>query len=79
MVGVIADKEEAEVSGVPEFPVAVRTQLLVGESSYAIQAQPTYAAAFSRMEDAVGDVLVQVGGCTFSSTAECCSALCMTG
>eukprot|EP00878_Enallax_costatus_P038361 GHUV01043572.1.p1 GENE.GHUV01043572.1~~GHUV01043572.1.p1 ORF type:complete len:312 (+),score=102.46 GHUV01043572.1:276-1211(+) len=60
MVGVIADDEDDEVTGVPEFPIAVRTQLLVGESSYAIQAQPQYTAAFTRMEDAVGDVLVQV-------------------
>lgn len=58
--GLLTDKEETEVSGVPEFPVAVRTQLLVGETSYAIQAQPAYAAAFSKMEDAIGDVLVQV-------------------
>lgn len=62
MTGVTVDKEqEPEVSGAPEFPVAVRTQLLVGESSYAIQAQPMYASAFTRVEDAVGDVLVQVG------------------
>lgn len=67
MVGVIADKMDDEVTGVPEFPIAVRTQLLVGESSYAIQAQPEYAAAFTRMEDAVGDVLVQVSR-VFSAT-----------
>lgn len=61
MAGAIEDNEEAELSGVPEFPVAVRTQLLVGEASYAIQEQPSYAAAFARTEDAVEDVLVQVG------------------
>jgi hypothetical protein len=57
----IEDEDEGELSGVPEFPVAVRTQLLVGEASYAIQEQPSYAAAFARTEDAVEDVLVQVG------------------
>lgn len=60
MIGVIEDKEEAEVNGLPEFPVAVRTQLLVGETTYAIQSQPAYAAAFTKTEDAVEDVLVQV-------------------
>ncbi|WIA18083.1 hypothetical protein OEZ85_009564 [Tetradesmus obliquus] len=60
MAGAIEDNEEAELSGVPEFPVAVHTQLLVGEASYAIQEQPSYAAAFARTEDAVEDVLVQV-------------------
>jgi hypothetical protein len=59
-VGLIEDNDEGELSGVPEFPVAVRTQLLVGEASYAIQEQPSYAAAFARTEDAVEDVLVQV-------------------
>ncbi|KAF8062000.1 Pigl [Scenedesmus sp. PABB004] len=59
-VGVIADSEGGEASGVPEFGVAVRTQLLVGESSYAIQDQPSYAAAFARDDGVVGDVLVQV-------------------
>jgi hypothetical protein len=59
-LGLIEDSDEGELSGVPEFPVAVRTQLLVGEASYAIQEQPSYAAAFARTEDAVEDVLVQV-------------------
>eukprot|EP00775_Hariotina_reticulata_P002590 gene2590-2892_t len=58
-LGRISDQECTEESGLPDFPLAVRTQLLVGETSYAIQAQPSYAAAFSKTQD-VGEVMVQV-------------------
>lgn len=61
MAGVISDKEETQTTGAPEFPVAVRTQLLVGQISYAIQDQPAYAAAFTSMEGVPeADVQVQV-------------------
>jgi hypothetical protein len=43
----------------------------VGEASYAIQEQPSYAAAFARTEDVVEDVLVQVCGVFFSK--RCCN------
>lgn len=58
-LGRISDQECTEESGLPDFPLAVRTQLLVGETSYAIQAQPSYAAAFSKTQD-IGEVMVQV-------------------
>lgn len=60
MAGLIADAEDTQQTGAPEFPVAVRTQLLVGEASYAIQDQPAYAAAFTKMEHMEEDVCVQV-------------------
>jgi hypothetical protein len=60
MLGVIADNEDTVHTGAPEFPVAVRTQLLVGEASYAIQDQPAYAAAFTKMEHMEEDVCVKV-------------------
>lgn len=60
MLGVIADNEDTVHTGAPEFPVAVRTQLLVGEVSYAIQDQPAYAAAFTKMEHMEEDVWVKV-------------------
>lgn len=61
MLGLVADNEDMQHTGAPEFPVAVRTQLLVGEASYAIQDQPAYATAFTKMEDADEDVCVKVG------------------
>ncbi|KAG2489932.1 hypothetical protein HYH03_011565 [Edaphochlamys debaryana] len=42
---------EEEVSIVPEFGVAVRSQMLVGPSTYSIHENPAYAHAFVRMED----------------------------
>lgn len=60
LLGVIADAEDATLSGAPDFPVAVRTRLLVGEATYAIREQPSYAAAFRRDADAGDDVLVRV-------------------
>jgi len=59
MMGLVPDKEDTQHTGAPEFPVAVRTQLLVGETSYAIQDQPAYAAAFTRMENMEEDACVQ--------------------
>lgn len=59
MMGLVPDKEDTHQTGAPEFPVAVRTQLLVGETSYAIQDQPAYAAAFTRMEHMEEDACVQ--------------------
>lgn len=61
MAGLIADDEDTQHTGAPEFSVAVRTQLLVGEASYAIQDQPAYATAFTQMEHMEEDVCVQVG------------------
>jgi hypothetical protein len=43
LVGVIADAEELAISGAPEFAIALRTQLLVGAASYAIQVRPEAA------------------------------------
>lgn len=65
MAGLVADAEDTQQTGAPEFPVAVRTQLLVGETSYAIQDQPAYAAAFTKMEHMEEDVCVKVcaGSC----------------
>jgi hypothetical protein len=60
MAGLIADDEDTQHTGAPEFSVAVRTQLLVGEASYAIQDQPAYATAFTKMEHMEEDVCVQV-------------------
>ena len=48
LLGAIADSEDAAISGAPEFAIALRTQLLVGAASYAIQEQPEYEAAFGR-------------------------------
>lgn len=48
LLGLVADKEDTHATGAPQFPVAVRTQLLVGQTSYAITQQAAYAAAFSR-------------------------------
>jgi hypothetical protein len=60
MLGLIADDEESHQTGAPEFNVAVRTQLLVGETSYAIQDNPAYAAAFAKMENMEEDMVVKV-------------------
>ncbi|GBF89796.1 hypothetical protein Rsub_02966 [Raphidocelis subcapitata] len=54
LLGLIADAQEQELSGAPEFAIALRTQLLVGGSTYAIQAQPEYEAAFGRPDAADG-------------------------
>jgi hypothetical protein len=61
MLGLVADREDTQHTGAPEFTVAVRTQLLVGETSYAIQDQPAYATAFTKMEHMEEDVCVKVG------------------
>jgi hypothetical protein len=59
--GVIDDKDEAHLSGAPEFNLALRMQLLVGSTSYAIQQQSEYRAAFVRMTEGE-EVTVQVRG-----------------
>jgi hypothetical protein len=69
MLGLVADNEDTQHTGAPEFPVAVRTQLLVGEASYALQDQPAYATAFTKMGDADEDVCVKVG-CSRGSVLE---------
>jgi hypothetical protein len=61
MAGLIADAEDTQQTGAPEFSVAVRTQLLVGQASYSILEQPAYSAAFTRMEGSTEhEVQVQV-------------------
>jgi len=64
--GLIADSEDLQITGAPEFGLALRTQLLVGGGTYAIQEQPEYAAAFGGREEDAGDGEVKVrgwGGC----------------
>lgn len=61
MAGAIEDKDETHLSGAPEFNLALRMQLLVGSTSYAIQQQSEYQAAFVRMTD-TDDAVVQVLG-----------------
>lgn len=41
----------AEGCDVPEFGVAVRSQMLVGPTSYCMRTNPAYAHAFVRMEE----------------------------
>ncbi|KAI8470399.1 MAG: hypothetical protein J3K34DRAFT_510286 [Monoraphidium minutum] len=67
LAGVIADSDDQQITGAPEFAIALRTQLLVGGTTYAIQAQPEYEAAFGRPDagdggggDGDGDAHVQV-------------------
>jgi hypothetical protein len=60
LAGVIEDKEEQQLTGVPEYHVALRTQLLHGATSYAIQEQAEYSEAFRR-DAGEEEVLVQVG------------------
>ena len=60
LAGFIEDKEEQQLTGVPEYYVALRTQLLHGATSYAIQEQAEYAEAIRR-DAGEGEVLVQVG------------------
>ena len=65
LLGVTADAGDDRgggPSGAPEFGVALRTQLLVGGDTYAIQAQPEYAAAFGRPDDAADGVGSKSGG-----------------
>jgi hypothetical protein len=50
-LGVFPESDKLKLSGAPEFTVAMRTQLLVGQSTYAIQQSPEYAHAFASMED----------------------------
>ncbi len=59
-LGLIADSEDHQISGAPEFGLALRTQLLVGGDTYAIQKQPEYEAAFGRHEEEEGDGEVKV-------------------
>lgn len=61
LAGVIEDQEDLGLTGAPEFIVAVRTQLMLGESSYAIQLQPAYAHAFAKLDDDDGIVQVSDG------------------
>ncbi|GFR42972.1 hypothetical protein Agub_g3971 [Astrephomene gubernaculifera] len=42
---------EVEYTSVPEFGVAVRSQLLLGPATYSVQQNPMYAHAFVRMDD----------------------------
>ncbi|GLC46207.1 hypothetical protein PLESTB_001535200 [Pleodorina starrii] len=44
-------QQSAAVSAVPEFSTAVRSQMLVGPASYAVQRNPAYIHAFVRMEE----------------------------
>lgn len=48
-LGIIKDSgiEDKPVSGYPSFPIAVRSRLLVGPSSYAIQTNPNYMQALN--------------------------------
>jgi hypothetical protein len=39
------------LNSVPEFPIAVRSQLLVGPTNYDMRCNPNYAHAFERLED----------------------------
>lgn len=72
LLGLIANAERAVASGAPEFAIALRTQLLVGGDTYAIQAQPEYEAAFGRPEAAGGDGEVQVGARARGRTRPVC-------
>ena len=53
-LGMGSENERLKLTGAPEFTVAVRTQLLVGQSTYAIQSSPEYAHAFSSMAEEEG-------------------------
>ncbi|MFM7274780.1 MAG: DUF481 domain-containing protein, partial [Gammaproteobacteria bacterium] len=75
-LGLVSEPGEAaslSSTGAPEFGVALRSQLLVGEGSYAIQEQPNYAAAFFARDgggDGGGGDGDGGGGCFGRSTVD---------